>query len=198
MQQRLHRLAAALRRDQLLVGELAGAVIADAEIEQIPGKADARRGARPLHRGGRRGGNGAIRGEAEAEGIVAARAVARTRGQLGQQVELRHVELRRGGGFLHAALAVLGLVLDGARGRLRQAQRALDRLLPFKQIALRIGRQTLALRRIERTSKDGATAEQHDQRGGKRRSGKVQQHVSHDHVLVLMLRCADSGPMVPS
>ena len=63
----LHRLAAALRRDQLLVRELAGAVIADAEIEQVPGKPDARRGTRSLHRGGRCGGNGAVGGEAESK-----------------------------------------------------------------------------------------------------------------------------------
>ena len=86
---------------------------------------------------------------------------------------MRHIELGRGGGFLHAALTVLRLVLDGARGRLRETERALDRLLAFEHAALRIGGQALALRRIERASHDGAAAEQNDKRGGERRTDKA-------------------------
>ena len=82
VQQHLDRLATALRRDQLLVRKLPGAVIADPEIEHVPGEADARRGARALHRGGGRGRDGAVGGKAESKSIVAARAVAGIRGQL--------------------------------------------------------------------------------------------------------------------
>src|SRR5206468_10492698 len=106
------RRAPAPRPAQLLVGTVPRPVLADAEVKDVPGEAEARGAARSLHRGGGRGRDGAVGGKAESKGVVAARAVAGIRGELRQQVELRHIELGRGGGFLHAALTVLCLVLD--------------------------------------------------------------------------------------
>ena len=80
-----------------------------------------------------------------------------------QQVELRHLELRRGGGLFHPPLPVVGLVLDRARRRFGERERTLDGLLALEHLPARIRRELLALFSAERLG-GCAPAGQHKQR----------------------------------
>ena len=77
--------------------------------------------------------------------VVVAPVVAGVGGDARQQVEARHLELRGGGRLFHALLAVVGLVLDGARGSFGERERTLDGLLALEHLAARVGGDLLAL-----------------------------------------------------